>query len=218
MTEPTQPTRHTDGATVWVWRHPRPRGAEGRCIGRTDLPVDPRRAKRLAHRIRQTARRHGLPRCVWTSHLQRAADVGSWLRRWGWQHRVDAGLAEMDFGRWDGLPWAAIPQQEIDVWCADFVQHRPGDGECLQALFQRVRAWPSGPAAADAPGAPWLVVSHGGWMLARSWLATGKPWPTRADQWPAAPGYGACLRLGAAAASIDPTNRGDGGPSAWPAA
>ncbi|RZL33467.1 MAG: fructose-2,6-bisphosphatase, partial [Rubrivivax sp.] len=90
-----------------IWRHPKPRGAEGRCIGgRTDLAVDPRKAKRLAHRIRANARRHALPREVVTSPLARAADVGRWLKRWGFRWRVDAALAEMDFGAWDGRGWS----------------------------------------------------------------------------------------------------------------
>ena len=75
--------------TLYVFRHPKARGAAGRCIGHTDLPVDPRKAKNLAHRIRTLQRRAGLPRAVCTSDLQRAAAVGRWLRRWGWVHRVD---------------------------------------------------------------------------------------------------------------------------------
>ena len=47
-------------ADLWCWRHPPARGASGRCIGRTDLRVDPRKAKRLAHRIRRNARQHAL--------------------------------------------------------------------------------------------------------------------------------------------------------------
>ena len=31
-----------------IWRHPKPVGAAGLCLGRTDLPVDPRKARRLA--------------------------------------------------------------------------------------------------------------------------------------------------------------------------
>ena len=62
-----------------AWRHPRPDGVAGRCIGHTDVPVDRRRAKRLAHRIRCAARREGWPKGVWTSPLRRCADVGRWL-------------------------------------------------------------------------------------------------------------------------------------------
>ena len=90
-------TPHTNpSVTLWVWRHPKPDGVAGRCVGRTDVPVDPRRSKRLARRIQATARREHLPRVVFTSPLQRAADVGRWLRRWGWAHRVDAALLETD--------------------------------------------------------------------------------------------------------------------------
>ena len=76
MAEPVSALR------IWIWRHPKPIGAAGRCIGRTDLPVDPRRAKRLAHRIRQHARRHHLPHAVVTSPLRRLRE------------RVEAVLAE----------------------------------------------------------------------------------------------------------------------------
>src|SRR5262245_20723178 len=122
---------------VIVWRHPRPCGAEGRCIGRTDLPVDRRKAKRLAHRSRAIARREGLRREVWTSPLRRCVAVGGWLARWGWQHRVDSRLAEMDFGTWDGRCWVEISKADIDAWCADFSSVRPGGGETLQGLIDR---------------------------------------------------------------------------------
>ena len=97
-----------------VWRHPRPIDAAGRCIGRTDLRVDPRRARRLADRIAATARREHLPREIWTSPLARCADVGHWLaRRHRFVHRIDPRLAELDFGAWDGLPWSAISPAEV---------------------------------------------------------------------------------------------------------
>jgi len=109
------------GVELWVWRHPRAKGAADRCIGRTDLDVDPRRAKRLAHRIRRAARQYGLPRRVLTSPLRRCAAVGQWLRRWGWRHERLPALLEMDFGRWDGRAWSQIAREEIDAWCAGAV-------------------------------------------------------------------------------------------------
>lgn len=182
-------------AHLWVWRHPRAQGAANRCIGRTDLGIDQRRARRLAYRIRRAARRQGLPRRVLTSPLQRCAAVGHWLRRWGWQHERLPSLLEMDFGRWDGLAWSQIPREELDAWCADFLHHRPGDGETLHELFTRVAAW-------QAPAVPVVIVAHAGWMLARRWLANGQPPPIRADQWPAAPRHGECWTLPAALAQV----------------
>jgi len=155
-----------------IWRHPKPRGAEGRCIGsRTDLPVDPRKAKRLAHRIRTRARLQGLPREVVTSPLARAAAVGRWLQRWGFRWRVDAALAEMDFGGWDGRAWSDIPQHEFDRWMADFSGFDFDGGESLNTLLARAAAW-------QPPCA--LAVGHGGWINARCWRGeqpTPANWP-----------------------------------------
>ena len=179
-----------EAAAIWAWRHPRPEGAAGRCVGAaTDLPLHWRRAKRLARRIQRQARRERLPHCIHTSPLTRCHAVGAWLRRWGWRHRVDAALLELDFGRWDGKTWPQIGQAAVDAWCADFADHAPGGGESLRALLLRVQAWQGG-------ATPALLVTHGGWMLARRWLAErGAEPPPEAAQWPAAPAYGSLWRL-----------------------
>lgn len=179
-----------------VWRHPKPFGAAGRCIGRTDVPVDRRKSKRLAHRIRAWARRHGAPHAVITSPLQRAADVGRWLARWGWCHRVDERLVEVDFGHWDGQAWNAIGAAAVDTWCRDFAQHRPGSGEPLVQLLARCTAF-----IADAHGDTGAesfvcVVGHAGWISAALWLQqAGRAMP-EALSWPAAVGYGARVPMG----------------------
>lgn len=174
-----------------IWRHPKPRGAAGRCIGgRTDLPVDPRKAKRLAHRIRAYARRRALPREVVTSPLARAAAVGRWLQRWGFRWQVDAALAEMDFGVWDGRAWRDIPHAEFERWMADFCGFAFDGGESLDALMARVSAWRP-PCA--------LAVGHGGWISARRWCGERKGQAPEAGTWPAPPGYGRATSVPSAA-------------------
>jgi len=175
---------------LWLWRHPRAQGAAGRCIGHTDLPVDRRRAKRLAHRIRCVARREGLPRIVWTSPLQRCHAVGQWLRRWSWRHHVDARLAELDFGRWDGRPWTQIAPQDVVAWEADFARHRVGGGESLQQLIERQRGFIA--QVADE-AQPLLVVAHAGWMQALRWTPPNAVLP-QIHQWPSPPRHGELLR------------------------
>lgn len=176
----------------WIWRHPRPEGAQGLCVGRHDLPVDRRRAKRLARRIQRVARHEGLPRVVWTSSLRRAHAVGAILARWGWQHRVDDGLQEASFGTWDGRPWCHIPRSAIDAWCADFACYRPGGGESLQALFTRCRAVL---VSAERQQPVRVVVGHAGWMSAAEHLAHGRAMPAQADDWPAPVRYGGLVVL-----------------------
>lgn len=167
-----------------VWRHARPVAAAGRCIGQTDLRVDRRKSKRLAHRIRAWARRHGTAQVVVTSPLQRGAATGRWLARWGWRHVVDLRLIEVDFGDWDGRAWAEIPVEAIDAWCADFGSHRPGGGESVAALLERCAAF----IAEAPPGC--AVVGHAGWISAARWLQRAGGAPPRADAWPRAVGYG----------------------------
>ncbi len=180
-----------NAATLHVWRHPRAAGAEGRCIGRTDLPVDRRKAKRLARRIQRFARRHWLPKIVVTSPMRRSRAVGRWLARWGWVHRVDAALSEMDFGAWDGRPWSAVSRSEFDRWCADFESQRPGgNGESVAQLLDRVRRWRAGGAC--------VAVSHGGWMSGALWLTQEPSVTPTPARWPAPPKHGRMIALDAA--------------------
>jgi alpha-ribazole phosphatase len=174
------------GDTIHIWRHPRARGADGRCIGRTDLPVDRRKAKRLAHRIRAFARRHGLPREIVTSPLRRCADVGRVLADWGWVHRIDTALIEVDFGAWDGRAWSDVSRAEIDRWCSDLLNDRPGDGESVAELLARVRTWRTARAC--------LAVGHGGWISGARWLAASRSAAAGSaiapNEWPLAPAHG----------------------------
>jgi alpha-ribazole phosphatase len=175
---------------LWAWRHPKPHDVTGRCIGRTDVPVPARRAKRLARRIQKVARQQGWPKVVHTSPLQRCALVGRYLRRWGWTHVQDPALLELDFGTWDGQPWLEIPQVDIDAWCQNFAKHPPGGGEALQSLLNRASTWSPNSAHGHA-----VVVAHAGWMLARRWCHDHDQPPSQADQWPVAPVYGTLWRL-----------------------
>ena len=178
--------------SLHVWRHPKPIGAAGLCVGRTDLPVDRRKSKRLAHRIRAQARRHSLPRCVVTSRLQRSAAVGRLLARWGWRHTVDPRLDEFDFGDWDGRPWAEIAADELNAWGRDFAAYRAGGGESVSALLERCGEFiAEGSAAGDR-----CVVGHAGWISAARWRqASGGDMPL-SSTWPAAVAYGRKVTLG----------------------
>jgi alpha-ribazole phosphatase len=173
-------------ATLHVWRHPKPRDVAGRCIGHTDVRVDARKIKRLAHRIRRTARQQGLPRVVWTSLLQRCALVGRCLARWGWRHQVDARLSEMNFGAWDGLNWNDIGVGAVDAWCVDFAAHAPGGGESVSQVLARCRAVV---AEFSQQREAVCVVGHAGWISALNWLLMHVDALPSARQWPASVAY-----------------------------
>lgn len=181
------------GDAIWAWRHSRPQGVDGYCIGRTDVAVDPRRARRLARQIQRAARANQLPREIWTSPLRRCSDVGRWLRRWGWVHHIDAALLEMDFGAWDGRRWGGIAHAEVDAWNTDFAAYQPGGGESVNALLARAAAW-------QREGVS-LIVAHAGWMRARRWRETNSAAAPTSNAFPSAPAYGALWRLHATLSS-----------------
>ena len=186
-----------DDPVFAVWRHPQPRDVQGRCIGRTDVPVDRRKAKRLAHRVRHWARQHDAARVVLTSSLLRAASVGRILCGWGWQHRIDSRLNEMNFGQWDGLRWDRLGAAAVDVWCGDFAAHKPGGGESVAELLARCAAF----LAEPLPNAPCCIVGHAGWISAARRLQSGDARVPSAAEWPAAARYASLVLLGRAALS-----------------
>ncbi|HEY9104455.1 histidine phosphatase family protein, partial [Chitinimonas sp.] len=46
-------------------------------------------------------------------------------------------LQELDFGRWEGLPWDTVPRAELDAWAQDLWHYRPGGGESAALLRER---------------------------------------------------------------------------------
>jgi alpha-ribazole phosphatase len=172
-----------------IWRHPKPRNVDGLCVGRMDVSVDRRKSKRLAHRVRAKARRDGAARIVITSQLSRSADVGRCLARWGWKHRIDRRLSELDFGSWQGRAWVDIERREIDLWCEKFVAYEPGGGESTTALLARCSAFLRAPLDAS------VIVCHAGWISAAIWLAKNHDSLPTAASWPAAVRYGEAVRI-----------------------
>ena len=180
---------------LYIWRHPKPIAANGFCIGQTDISVDKRKIKRLANKIQRFVRFHQLPKVIWVSPLQRSLKVGEILAPHGFQYHVAPELAEIDFGNWDGQPWAQIPKQEIDDWCDHFADFAPKGGESLQQLFERVENWLNEMAAQNRGQKPVLAVGHAGWINAASMIAARQEAPKIAADWPQAVNYLQCRKL-----------------------
>lgn len=180
---------------LYIWRHPKPIAANGFCIGQTDISVDKRKIKRLANKIQRFVCFHQLPKVIWVSPLQRSLKVGEILAPHGFQYHVAPELAEIDFGGWDGRPWAQIPKQQIDDWCDHFADFAPKGGESLQQLFERVENWLNEMAAQNRGQKPVLAVGHAGWINAASMIAARQEVPKIAADWPQAVNYLQCRKL-----------------------
>lgn len=133
-------------------RHPRACGAGGRCYGRLDLAAD---AAALRHSIAHSAALRGLP--VFSSPSRRCRALARALHP---APVILPGLAELDFGRWEGCLWDDIPRVEIDAWAADPWNYRPGGGESALAMTERWRATARQLYATGLPKA--VLVTHAG--------------------------------------------------------
>ena len=184
--------------TLWLARHAVVTQGAGRCYGRLDWPADAAATQAAAQAL---ARRLPAHVCVaQVSPRRRCVQLAEALAalRPGLRWRVDARLAEMDFGAWEGQTWEEIGRTAMDAWLADFMDARAGGGESVRAFMARVgAAWDEWRANGNGDGgsgdALWLT--HAGVMRAALLLARGVRLPA-ASEWPAhvlSPGQVLCL-------------------------
>jgi len=117
-------------------RHPQPLVAPGICYGSTDLAVAPDQLARVL-----TALSASLPKDVplFSSPLRRCAELAASLECAS--RTFDARLVEMNFGLWEMRRWDDIPRPEIDAWAGDVAAYRPGGGESVLQMAERVAAF-----------------------------------------------------------------------------
>jgi len=156
-------------------RHPPPRLAPGICYGRLDVPAEAAGPFAAALRAELPP---GLP--LWSSPLLRCRELAAALHP---APIFDERLREMDFGAWEGRPWAAIPRAELDAWAADVAGYAPPGGESPQALQRRALAF-----VATLPVAEAALVTHAGVIRCLVAHATGRPIAACLDVHPACGG------------------------------
>ena len=168
-------------------RHTRPEAADNVCHGVTDLDVAATFDEEAA---RVVAALPAMERLV-TSPLQRCMRLAERIgAARGLVPVVDDRIREMDFGRWERVPWSAIDRTELDAWAADFFHARPHGGESVAMVLERV-----GAALADyrRSGVSHAVVTHGG-VIKAARAAAGC-----ADAWTASVDFGAAVHIGLSA-------------------
>jgi alpha-ribazole phosphatase len=140
-------------------RHPRPDIEPGICYGQREIlaKIEMADVARLRAELPP-----GLP--VWSSPLLRCRHLAEQLHA---QPVIDAGLAEMHFGEWEGRPWDDIPRHELDAWAADVVGYAPPGGESPRRMQARALQ-----AVARIDAAEAVIVTHAGVIraLLAHWL------------------------------------------------
>lgn len=186
-------------STLWLLRHARPLIADGCCYGQLDVAAD---AVLTAHAAKNFSA--VLPTGVVLRHspLQRCEQLVRALTALepDLTHKAcaDARLQEMDFGAWEGQPWAQIPRAEIDAWAANLATYAPGGGESLAAMLQRVKNALQHSWAEDSlQGQRDVVwVTHAGVIRCVQWLLQRGNQPPSSAEWNLpAPGVGQWLAL-----------------------
>jgi alpha-ribazole phosphatase len=175
---------------LYLIRHLVPFGADGTCYGRTDLRVDSALEAAALRAIREVVP-SSAP--VFSSPLQRCARLATAISK---DVRYDARLVELDFGDWEMQPWDDIPRAEIDAWAADVVHYRPGGGESVLAMANRVCAFYDELGFQRLPEA--VVVCHAGVIRLLSARQRGlgpEAMARQAAETPHAIGYGEVIVL-----------------------
>jgi alpha-ribazole phosphatase len=178
--------------TLWMVRHAQPQIAPGICYGQLDVPADLLETQKCAEILKNTLPQGAF---LFTSTLQRCELLARVLigLRPDLTHEKDARLQEMNFGQWEGRPWADMDPNELAAWTDDFANYRAGGtGESVTQFMTRVAS------VFDEldPSRDTVWLTHAGVIRAATLLAQGIRHISDASDWPAdAPSYGQWCKL-----------------------
>lgn len=145
---------------ITLLRHTQPAIAPGTCYGVSDVDV----AGSFASDSKTALAFTGAPTAIISSPLQRCEKLAqAAAQHFDLPYQCDPDLMEMDFGRWEGIAWDAIPRSELDDWAADFMNARPHGGENAAMVFRRAKR---AIARYQTDSAAPLLVTHGGFIKA----------------------------------------------------
>jgi alpha-ribazole phosphatase len=166
--------------TVWLVRHA-PVAMTGVCYGQIDVATT-MDASGAADAVASALAHLGPPPCaVYTSPFRRTRDVARVLAaRWAVPCHVDARLAELAFGDWEGRLYADIERTDdarFRHWLDNYEHTAPPGGETTAALVARARDFLS--EATAGPDAV-LAVTHAGFIRAACSLKTKNPYAAHA--------------------------------------
>jgi alpha-ribazole phosphatase len=172
---------------LWLARHAQPLIDAGICYGALDMAADAALTTSAAQSLAVSLPANIICRI---SPLRRCQQLGAALALLRPDLAItpsictDMRLAEMNFGHFEGQPWANIPKAAVDAWTADFGDHRFGGKECANEVLQRVKAALDEHAALHADHLLWIT--HAGVIRACSLVKQGIYRVETPEQWPQA--------------------------------
>jgi len=126
---------------IYLVRHPPPIGTDGLCYGRLEVAVTPQAIDDAAEAMSVHIPGETLEDArVYCSPSSRCVELARRIASPREPTQAE-DLLEMNFGRWQGLAWDAVPREEIDAWAKDVWHYRPGGGESADMVADRWQRW-----------------------------------------------------------------------------
>lgn len=121
---------------IYLVRHTKPAVKSGTCYGWTDLDVDTSFNEELKIIKEKTGNIDNFK--FHSSPLIRCSKLAAALANEN-TINFDERLKELSFGKWEGLEWDKIPEDEMKVWGTDFINNTVPEGESYQEMLVRVK-------------------------------------------------------------------------------
>ncbi|MGX7344593.1 histidine phosphatase family protein [Acetobacter pasteurianus] len=125
---------------VLLVRHAPVQVAQGICYGRQDVALSPG-WESIVSGLSVLAK-GAVCQVLYSSPAQRCWQMAQRLAQIaGMELRVDHRLAELNFGKWEGVRWQDIDRTLLDEWAQNPAGFAPPEGESGQDLYQRIQSF-----------------------------------------------------------------------------
>lgn len=123
---------------LYLLRHTKTAVAQGICYGHSDVEMLPTNQKQLNNIYNSVLSIQ--PEVIFTSPLRRCETLAHKINAHDSRIIKDERLKELNFGKWEGLPWDTIEKsEEASNWFGDYMYIKCPDGESYHDLLLRVK-------------------------------------------------------------------------------
>lgn len=121
---------------VYLVRHPETEVSQGICYGNSDVLPTQEQLHAALMKVKVSLKDF-IPGIVYSSPLTRCTMLAEKLAGEK-EIIVDELIREVNFGKWEMVPWANIPKNEHEIWGSDFINNKIHGGESFIDVQNRV--------------------------------------------------------------------------------
>ncbi len=128
--------KKNNSKSIYLFRHPETQTPKGTCYGNSDVLPNEIQLQEAMLKINQSLQ-NIKPDVVYTSPLSRCTLLAKELAK-NESIVTEELLREIDFGRWEMLPWEQIPNEEREAWGKDYINNKIHGGENFFDVQKRI--------------------------------------------------------------------------------